>query len=1290
MAGNPVGTMYVELSLDATKYTKAQKEIIAGAEKNSADINKVFKTVGTQSDAMYDAMRKNIQNSLNAIKQSHISSADEIRRAQESAAAKIKSIHDQQYGHQVSTIDKLKAHWIGATVAIGAAWMAVSQAMTYMEQGAKALQVESSFKIMADAAGVNSERMISAMKAATKETIDDSDMMLKAVKLMTLGFNPDQIERFSKVVITASQIAGTTATEAYERLADAIANRMPKALVQMGAVTKEQMKVVNAAIEGGADSVVLYELAMANLELKQKMLKGTQDQATVSVQRFQAQVNQTKEDVGKGIIVVLQTLYGVFQWISAGALSLVGYFYKLAQGYNNFIAAVSFGKTSEFFKKVADSYKRDAETAFAASQDLTGKAMQNITRQGEAGDKATKQEIQNAKDKVNAQLDGLKKYAAGKKEIDKEAEAEERRKQAAHELSVDLWIKDEARKWELLEQWEKEEAERADKIAKERERFDKFSREQSLSIMPDTDAAAQDIMNSETDKFAYIQDLQERGVISFIEAEEAKKQATERRIKEERELASDKWMEENRDRQDAARGLSDMFAVAASLYEKDSKERRALSELSKAATVAEIALQVQKNLMIAVGAVVQQGTGDPYTAFARIAAMIAVVTGVLSIAGIAFSGGGGSSHSSGPVFGQNTTVLGGANGEGSQSITKAWELLEDTYKMEYHELRGIYNEMKDLNANITGLVNNLIRGGGNFDAARFNLSMVPILSKFETNWTRMIGFFAMDPLKMITGKNFLDPLGGLLTKWLGGLGNSIMGGEVTFKLLASGLAHGAQSVAAMMAGGDMNWQEYAQIQKKTDGGWFKKDKKKIYYQYQDVNEETSFLLNSVFENISSVMVELATGLGGDMEKTLAYVFKAGKINLAGKDAAGINTALTEYFSAIGDTATRDLFGPIVAGYQEVGEGLMQTAIRLMVDKAVVLDVLEMTNQAYAGTTIEAIAFSESMINLAGDLEKLSDAAESYFDKFFTDPEKLARLGSQLGTAFTDMDMILPSTRGAYRTTLESLDLMTESGKEAYVQMLMLSEAADKYYQGLEDAQQKLIDAQQGVVDEFQGYVDKLKAARESMRMEGIAYARQQTASAQLAFDVVLAQARTGDLSGIGSVDKSMSALIQNANSPASFATLTDYQSNFYRTYNAIAELEGLAGNQLSIEEQTLDVLKEQLAIMKGETYTPSTRSGLNSQLPTAIKGYADGGDFSGGWRIVGENGPELEYTGPSTIMGSKKSASMLDNSDVVREVRALREDLKAIGYPLVKNTGKVARINDRWDVDGIPAERTLT
>src|SRR5690606_21234070 len=42
-----------------------------------------------------------------------------------------------------------------------------------------------------------------------------------------------------------------------------------------------------------------------------------------------------------------------------------------------------------------------------------------------------------------------------------------------------------------------------------------------------------------------------------------------------------------------------------------------------------------------------------------------------------------------------------------------------------------------------------------------------------------------------------------------------------------------------------------------------------------------------------------------------------------------------------------------------------------------------------------------------------------------------------------------------------------------------------------------------------------------------------------------------------------------------------------------------------------------------------------------LYGYASGGMHPGGWRVVGEMGPELEFTGPSRIMSTARTRGML-------------------------------------------------
>ncbi|MGP3699861.1 hypothetical protein [Rhodobacter sp. NSM] len=64
-----------------------------------------------------------------------------------------------------------------------------------------------------------------------------------------------------------------------------------------------------------------------------------------------------------------------------------------------------------------------------------------------------------------------------------------------------------------------------------------------------------------------------------------------------------------------------------------------------------------------------------------------------------------------------------------------------------------------------------------------------------------------------------------------------------------------------------------------------------------------------------------------------------------------------------------------------------------------------------------------------------------------------------------------------------------------------------------------------------------------------------------------------------------------------------------------------------------------------------------SALGLTIPGYATGGVHAGGLRLVGEQGPELEVTGPSRIYSASQTRDLLDTREMVAEMRAMREEL---------------------------------
>jgi hypothetical protein len=134
-----------------------------------------------------------------------------------------------------------------------------------------------------------------------------------------------------------------------------------------------------------------------------------------------------------------------------------------------------------------------------------------------------------------------------------------------------------------------------------------------------------------------------------------------------------------------------------------------------------------------------------------------------------------------------------------------------------------------------------------------------------------------------------------------------------------------------------------------------------------------------------------------------------------------------------------------------------------------------------------------------------------------------------------------------------------------------------------------------------------------------------------------------------------------------------------------------------------DTAQEQLNVLRGINVGIRDIAGLRASFDAAlaaeaaalsasgvnVPGFASGGDFGGGARVVGERGPELEFTGPSRIVDSSSFAKMLDMGELLAEMRALRNDLQAGQVTIAKNTGKTARQLERWDLQGLPEERVF-
>ena len=111
----------------------------------------------------------------------------------------------------------------------------------------------------------------------------------------------------------------------------------------------------------------------------------------------------------------------------------------------------------------------------------------------------------------------------------------------------------------------------------------------------------------------------------------------------------------------------------------------------------------------------------------------------------------------------------------------------------------------------------------------------------------------------------------------------------------------------------------------------------------------------------------------------------------------------------------------------------------------------------------------------------------------------------------------------------------------------------------------------------------------------------------------------------------------------------------------------------------------------------SNATGLAIGLDTGTRDdqFALGGYHSGGFRLVGERGPEIEATGPSRVFSANQAKRMMQNPDLVEAVKSMKEEItelrneqRQLGINNNKYTKRTYDLYRQWDTEGLPAERT--
>lgn len=463
------------------------------------------------------------------------------------------------------------------------------------------------------------------------------------------------------------------------------------------------------------------------------------------------------------------------------------------------------------------------------------------------------------------------------------------------------------------------------------------------------------------------------------------------------------------------------------------------------------------------------------------------------------------------------------------------------------------------------------------------------------------------------------------------------------------------------------------------------------------------------------MAEQLIAMAGGLEalKTAESTFFDGFYTDVEKADYALST-VTKQFAAIGVTlpATRDAYRGMVEALDLTTESGRQMYIMLtgMSDSAAqAFDILESRTNALNESMMGAVTGAQGALQRAISAQQ-KKATEAYNatntslnDMVSTVTENLNGLNSvstSLSTALNalrgDSDDAVKMLRAQAQATLQSALATARSGK-SLSGFTGLEGALDTVSNNNTDLYGSMEDfaRDQGrtanIVAELNGINGKqLTAAEKSL--EGL---KAQIDQAKKSYDLqmsqydaqlTLAQAQIDALNGVDNSVVSVAAAVNSLSQAivASLAIKGDDSARQNTFDNNAAIVRAVYRTVLGRDAEAKGLNDWAGALTGGlvtydELMASIARQGRINGENVLVPGFASGGVFSGGLRLVGERGPELEVTGPSRIYTASQTAAMLGGDKggaTAAEVRELRAELKSALFAIAKYTQKAAKNTD--------------
>ena len=427
-------------------------------------------------------------------------------------------------------------------------------------------------------------------------------------------------------------------------------------------------------------------------------------------------------------------------------------------------------------------------------------------------------------------------------------------------------------------------------------------------------------------------------------------------------------------------------------------------------------------------------------AFPVVGAMVAVM------AGLGFSGGGGSSYTPPSAedmqAGIGTGTVLGDSGAQSESIANALQIMADNSNADLEYSNDQVRYLREISAGIGDLTSQIARqvglgAGGMFSTSGLNLG--------TSGSSGVLGLF---------------------------------GSSTTRSLYDQGIETFNQQIGQILAAG-VEAQIYNVVQTVKQKSGFLGIGGGTSTSYTTttgaIDNSVSRQFGLIIGDIQASITDMITGLAGntnaafraEVEKYINNMVLPGtRLSFEGMSGDEIEKALNAYFSSVADTITMMVSGlaiPDLAAFQQAGEGLYETLARVtrtLATVSVALKSIGMGGLDGFGGDFSSTGRVTAATNLSdqfGGLDAMQEAIANFSETFLTEAERMAPVITSVRDEMARLGVAGVTTNDQFKALVQGLDLSTASGQSMFAQLLAVAPAFAKVTEYLGDLNGELVE-----------------------------------------------------------------------------------------------------------------------------------------------------------------------------------------------------------------------------------------